>query len=223
MSSIGCSWSGGKDSCFALMIELERKKEVRVLLNMMNENGEISRSHGLPYSILDAQAQAMNVSLMAIPTSWQDYRMHFISSLRTIKQEFEVEGIVFGDIDLQAHRDWEEEVCTEVGVSAFLPLWKQDRKDLVLRMLNNGIVAVIVSCNEILGEEFLGRILTKDLLPELECLGVDVCGENGEFHTVVIDCPLFHRPINLPAYSKVLHDSYWFLQWDIPGIRYGNQ
>ena len=181
---------------------------------MMNENGKISRSHGLPLSVLQQQASAMQVPLAAQPTSWNEYQQHFIHTLEKIKQEHKVEAMVFGDIDLQEHRDWEEMVCEKAGLSAILPLWKQERKKLVMEMLAAGIVSMIVSCNNTMGEEFLGKTITTDLVAELESIGVDVCGENGEFHTVVVSCPLFKHDIQLPAWRKVLHDNYWFLQWE---------
>jgi diphthine-ammonia ligase len=214
MGKIACSWSGGKDSCFALMQMIEQGAALQVLVNMMNENGMISRSHGIPKPILHQQARAMNISLIAIPTSWNDYEMNFIRTLQNIKSQFNVSTMVFGDIDLQAHRDWEEKVCLKAGLRAALPLWQKDRKQLVYEMLNAGIETMIVSCNTVLGEDFLGKMITESLIPELETRGVDVCGENGEFHTLVVNCPLFTHKIGLPDYQKIKHEEYWFLQWD---------
>jgi uncharacterized protein (TIGR00290 family) len=91
-----------------------------------------------------------------------------------------------------------------------LPLWQQDRKALVTQMLNSGIETIIVSCNEIMGERFLGKQLTMELVKELEALGVDACGENGEFHTLVLNCPLFKNRIHVEASSFQLHEKYWF-------------
>jgi len=211
--NIGCSWSGGKDSCYALMLALEKGHHPKALVNMMNENGLISRSHGLPLSILEQQARAINVPLLAQPTSWSEYQFHFINSLQKIKDEQKVEAMVFGDIDLQQHRDWEEMVCDAAGLSAMLPLWKKDRKQLVTDMLSAGIECIIVSCNTVMGEKFLGKRISSELVMELEKLGVDPCGENGEFHTVVTNCPLFDDAIKLPQNQTILHDNYWFLQW----------
>jgi uncharacterized protein (TIGR00290 family) len=215
MEKIACSWSGGKDSCFALMTVMKQKQDlqVSVLVNMMNENGLISRSHGIPLYILQQQARAMQVPLMAIPTSWSEYEKKFTDALQNIREKFTVDTMVFGDIDLQAHRDWEEMVCTNAGLTANLPLWQKDRKQLIHEMLDAGIQTMIVSCNTILGEQFLGRIITKSLIPEFEELGVDPCGENGEFHTLVINCPLYAQKIVLPEYEKVKHEEYWFLKW----------
>jgi diphthine-ammonia ligase len=210
---VGCSWSGGKDSCFALMQALKQGHLPRILINMMNENGKISRSHGLPETILQQQAAAMNIPLIAVPTTWNEYEKNFVEVLTQAKNKYEIAAMVFGDIDLQAHRDWEEMVCAKSGVTALLPLWQQDRKELVLQMLKAGIETMIVSCNTVLGELFPGEYLSPDLIIRLEEKGADVCGENGEFHTVVVNCPLFKQAIQLPAYTKVLHDDYWFIQW----------
>ena len=67
----GCSWSGGKDSCYALMKAKQLGYDPKILVNMMNENGEISRSHGLPFAILQQQAAMMDLPIIAQPTTWQ--------------------------------------------------------------------------------------------------------------------------------------------------------
>jgi diphthine-ammonia ligase len=77
-------------------------------------------------------------------------------------------------------------------------------------MLASGIETMIVSCNAIMGERFLGKILTTELIDELEALGVDACGENGEFHTLVLNCPLFNNKIEVTVNEKLLHENYWF-------------
>lgn len=212
--NIACSWSGGKDSCYAFM-QLLPDAIPKVLVNMMNENGMISRSHGLPFGLLKQQADALTLPIVAVPTSWKDYEKNFLASLQAIRLTYKTEAMVFGDIDLQAHRAWEEKVCESAGLKAILPLWQRNRKELLLEMLAAGMEAMIVSCNLQLGEEFLGRILHVDLIPELEERGVDVCGENGEFHTIVTNCAAFHHPIKLPGFSKTTHEEYHFIQWEM--------
>ena len=208
------SWSGGKDSCYAMMKAVQQGFVPIVLLNMMNENGKISRSHGLPLSILKQQAMQMNLPLEAIPASWEDYEVKYIETLKKLKTNYHFEAAVFGDIDLQAHKDWEDKVCAASGVQSILPLWKQDRLTLVHEMLESGIKTMIVSCNAQMGEGYLGRILTIDLALELQEIGIDPCGENGEFHTMVIDCPLFKNAISLPLHTTTIHNNYCFVVWN---------
>lgn len=208
------SWSGGKDSCYAMMKAIQQGFIPKVLLNMMNENGKISRSHGLPLIILNQQAQKMQLPLEAVSATWGDYEERFISTLKTLKTQFDLDAAVFGDIDLQQHKDWEDKVCEAASIKAILPLWQQDRIVLVNEMIENGIETMIVSCNTQMGEGYLGKILTKELAQELLDKGIDSCGENGEFHTLVINCPLFSEAIKLPKFSTKTYNDYCFIIWE---------
>lgn len=208
------SWSGGKDSCYAMMKAIQQGFIPKVLLNMMNENGKVSRSHGLPMFILNQQAQKMKLPLKAIPATWGDYEEKFISTLKSLKATFDLDAAVFGDIDLQPHKDWEDKVCEAASIKAILPLWQQDRIVLVNEMIENGIETMIVSCNSQMGESYLGKILTKELAQELLGKGIDPCGENGEFHTLVIHCPLFSEAIELPKYTTKTYNDYCFIIWE---------
>lgn len=213
-----CSWSGGKDSCYALMKAKHMGLTPTVLLNVLNEQGEISRSHGIPKVVLEKQAEMLGLPLYAVPASWETYETTFIESLQLLKQKYQLTHGVFGDIDLEAHREWEEKVCERAGINPVLPLWKRDRKELVLEMLAQGIETYIVSCNEQMGESFLGKQLTVDLVSELETLGVDPCGENGEFHTLVVNMPMFADRLRVRFAEPVLHANYWFAT---PSLNFG--
>ena len=204
------SWSGGKDSCFAMMQMVAAGNKPVVLLNALNESGLISRSHGVPSFILQAQAAAVDLPIHFISASWTEYEAKFIAALTSLKETYGVTTAVFGDIDLQAHKDWEEKVCSATGLTASLPLWQQNRKILVQQMLEAGIETMIVSCNDQMGEHYLGKILTMELAWELDTMGIDMCGENGEFHTLVLNCPMFKNKIDVQVVEKVKHDKYWF-------------
>ncbi len=208
--SILCSWSGGKDSCFALMQAIHQGYSPKILLNVLNEEGKISRSHGIPSSLLQAQADAAGLPIHLISSNWKEYEPHFVNALLQLKKTYQLSHAVFGDIDLQAHRDWEEKVCTAAGLTAVLPLWQQNRKALVMEMIDSGIETIIVSCNTVMGEKFLGKKISADLVEELEALGVDACGENGEFHTFVVNCPLFSKAIQVKIVRTLQHENYWF-------------
>ena len=210
-----CSWSGGKDSCFALIQAIGLGYMPKVLLNVLNEEGKISRSHGIPARILQKQADAAGFPIHLIQSSWQEYEKHFVAALVSLKNQYHLSYAVFGDIDLQAHRDWEDKVCNTAELTAVLPLWKQNRKQLVLQMLEAGIETMIVSCNEIMGPRFIGQTITAGVIEELEALGIDACGENGEYHTLVLDCPLFKERLDVKVKEKLLHDKYWFAQLEL--------
>jgi diphthine-ammonia ligase len=215
MSRFFTSWSGGKDSCFALMKAYEQGHSPMVLLNMMNENDMVSRSHAIPKAILEKQASMIDLPIVTKPASWESYEEVFIDAIKELNSDYLITAGVFGDIDLQAHRDWEEKVCGIVGIKAILPLWKQDRKTLAHEMLDAGIETYIVSCNETMGEKFLGRRITRDLILELEEIGIDACGENGEYHTLVVNMPLFKNRIDITFGATSHIGNYWFIEMNL--------
>ena len=211
-----CSWSGGKDSCLALYRALRAGGEPRVLLTMLAEDGVHSRSHGLSLGVLQAQADALGFDLVTRAVTWDGYEEAFLDALRELAGRGLHDG-VFGDIDLQGHLDWVERVCGSAGVAPWEPLWKGERATLLSEFLDAGFRAVIVAVkDERLDARFLGRTLDAALLPELEAAGVDLCGEEGEYHTVVIDGPLFRRPVRLEHGEIRSHDGYSFLEVSPP-------
>lgn len=182
----------------------------KVLLNVMNEYGDRSRSHGIPKAILQEQAKALNLPIHFFNSTWGDYEIKYIKHLKQLVKDYPVTHAVFGDIDIESHRKWEEKVSKEAGLEAVLPLWQGDRKQLVLDMINSGLEAIIVSCNEELGPDFLGKTIDVSIIDEFENLGVDVCGENGEFHTLVVNAPFFKNRVEVEIEAKVISSNYNF-------------
>ncbi len=205
-----CSWSGGKDSCYAYYIALKMGYKPSVLLNVMNEHGDRSRSHGIPRQVLEAQAEALQVPICFFNSTWDEYEKKYVESLKKLVNKYPITHSVFGDIDIESHKDWEEKVSKKAGLIALLPLWQGNRKQLVLDMIEAGIEAIIVSCNMELGPAFLGRTIDAKIIEEFEQIGVDACGENGEFHTLVVDAPFFNKKINVEISSKVTSSNYNF-------------
>ncbi len=210
-----CSWSGGKDSCYALHMAAKQGYAPTVLLNVLNEYGDRSRSHGIPKEIVTAQAQAMGLPIHFFESTWEDYERLYIQNLISLTNTYSLEVSVFGDIDIASHRAWEEKVSEAANLKAILPIWQQSRKQLVLDMIDYGIEAIIVSCNNVLGPDFLGRRVDEMLIKDLEELGVDTCGENGEYHTLVTNAPLFNEKLNIASLAKEKSTNYNFLKIEL--------
>ena len=187
-------WSGGKDSMLALLAARAAGVEVRWLLAMLDETGAKLRSHGVSLALMRAQARALGAELVASPASWDDYEAVFTARLRELAA-LGAKSVVFGDIDLQAHRDWEERVCLQAGLQAMLPLWGRQRPGLAHEFIALGYKARVVCVdNRFLPGTFCGRLFDADFIADLPH-GVDACGENGEFHTFVFDGPGFVQPV----------------------------
>ena len=107
-------------------------------------------------------------------------------------------------------------VCDATRLKAWLPLWRSGREELLEEFLANGFEAKIVAVKAgILDRQFLGRKLDRSLIEELSNLGIDPCGEYGEYHTVVTSGPLFRKPLQLIPRDPVLLSGYWFLDFEL--------
>lgn len=207
-----CSWSGGKDSYYAFYKALQSHLKPQVLLNVLNEHGNRSRSHGIPKIILQAQAECLDLPIHFIESSWSEYEDRFIAKLKVLKSDYNCSHAVYGDIDIETHRAWEEKVSEAASLVASLPLWQQNRVSLVNEMIDLGIKPVIVSCRTELAGQILGKPIDKYLLKIFEELGIDACGENGEYHTLVVDGPLHKRPLEVELGNQVRHKDYAFIE-----------
>lgn len=210
-----CSWSGGKDSCYAMHMAIKDGYSPSVLLNVLNEYGDRSRSHGIPKEILKAQANVMSLPIHFFESSWGDYERLYIENLQSLTKKYSLQSAIFGDIDIESHRQWEEKVSNAANLKAILPIWQQPRKQLVLDMITYGIEAIIVSCNNDLGSDYLGRIIDQELIQDLESLGVDACGENGEYHTLVVNAPLFKEKLKVQVVEKETSSNYNFAKLEL--------
>jgi len=211
-----CSWSGGKDSCLALHRAAGGIKPV-CLVTMMIEDGSRSRSHGLRREVIRAQADAMGMSLSMRSVTWDGYEAAFTEQLHELRKAGVTTG-VFGDIDLQPHRDWVERVCAGAGIEPTLPLWDEDRLATVSECLELGMdIRLASGRSDVMPKQFAGRRLDMDVARELERMGIDACGENGEFHTVVLDAPMFERPLVLTSGELHEQDGHWSLDFTVEG------
>ena len=205
------SWSGGKDSALAYYRAVVAGNVPVALFTMFELDGVRSRSHGLPLEVMEAQAERMGLPLVIGKADWAGYEEEFIRQLKN----FKAQGIdmgVYGDIDLEDHLHWVLKVSAKADMEASHPLWQEPRKELLLELVRAGFKAVITVVDTTrMDTAFLGREFTEVLIGELEAIGIDPCGEEGEFHTVVIDGPIFVEAVPVEFGDKVINGNYHML------------
>jgi uncharacterized protein (TIGR00290 family) len=207
------SWSGGKESALALYRAKIKGIKILYLLNMLSEDGRFSRSHRPLYNILKIQAEGIGIPLIQCKTSWEDYEEKFKKKISELKREG-IEAGIFGDIDLQPHRDWVEKVCGNVGIKPVLPLWKEKRERLLKDFIQAGFKAIVVTTRaDILDSSWLGRQTDEKFIEDLKGLdSIDLCGERGEYHTFVFKGPIFKKEIKFNLGKKIFKGNFCFLE-----------
>ncbi len=161
---------------------------------------------------MERQASCLGLPLEFIESSWQDYEKNFIDKLITLKSKYGVNAAVYGDIDIESHRKWDEKVSKAAEVEPVLPLWQVDRRTLVEEMIKVGIEALIVSCQSKYEQHILGEVITTQLLDVFEQLEIDACGENGEYHTLVLNGPEHKEELVVEPLNVLRNNGYSFLE-----------
>jgi uncharacterized protein (TIGR00290 family) len=139
----------------------------------------------------------------------QKYEEEFKEAVMALKTKG-VEAMVFGDIYLLDQINWVERVCSDLKIKPVEPLWNYSPATILEEFIDLGFKAIIVSAQaDKFGKDFVGREVDKDLLVEFKSRNICPCGENGEFHTLVVDGPMFKRGIEILESEPVLKEGFW--------------
>jgi uncharacterized protein (TIGR00290 family) len=200
------SWSGGKDSAYALYkLMNDERYEVKYLLSTFNVNFKRLSMHGVKEELVDAQAESIGISLIKVyvyGNSNGEYEMQMKAALLSIKEEG-INKIAFGDIFLEDLKDYRETMMHAVGMECIFPLWKNDTTILVNDFIAKGFKTYTCCINDAyLDESWAGRLVDHSFLQALPAT-VDPCGENGEFHTFCADGPVFKSAIPIKLSDKI--------------------
>lgn len=192
------SWSGGKDSSYALYKVLqENTYEVMYLLTTVNQKVKRISMHGVREELLQQQAESIGIPLIKIEIH-EDSNEHYENQMRDVLTKAKSEGIecvIFGDIFLEDLRQYREDNMSKLQMKAVFPLWKLDTKVLVTDFLRLGFKTITCCVNDgYLSREWVGREIDEHFIKELP-FTVDVCGENGEYHTFCYAGPVFKKQI----------------------------
>ncbi|RYD78086.1 MAG: diphthine--ammonia ligase [Sphingobacteriales bacterium] len=191
------NWSGGKDSTLALHYALQDPSiEIVYLVTTVTEKYNRVSMHGVRESLLIKQAKSIGIDLYQIRLPEMPNMETYDEIMRQHLSKFKAEGIthsIFGDIFLQDLRTYREDRLKEVGLKAIFPLWNKDTSSLISEFLNLHYKTIIVCVQENL-KTICGKVIDAKLISELP-LGVDPCGENGEFHTFAFSGPIFKTEI----------------------------
>jgi uncharacterized protein (TIGR00290 family) len=205
------SWSGGKDSCFACYKAMRDGYDISYLVNFISKEYKRVSFHGTEAKLIQLQSEAIRIPLLQKETTWNGYENEFKEAVKSLIPNG-VQGMIFGDIYLQEHKDWTERVCSELGIKAVEPLWKKVPEKIILEFIDAGFEAIIVSAKaDLFGKEWIGKRVDREFLRYLKDNNIDACGENGEYHTFVTDGPVFRKKIKIDMNMPIMRDGYWFL------------
>lgn len=204
------NWSGGKDSALALQKLLkDGKYEIVSLLTTVNSDTGTSSIHSIPLTILEQQAHSIGIPLHKVLIS-KDLKNYEVSMKETVMY-FKEQGVscfAFGDIFLADIKAYREQKLNPMGIEILEPLWNMTSEEVIRDFLASGIkTKLIVTQADKLSAAYIGKNLDAELIasfPE----NVDLCGENGEYHTLAYDGDIFRNAVEFQIIETTMisHD-----------------
>jgi uncharacterized protein (TIGR00290 family) len=206
------SWSGGKDSAWALhLLRSQPEYEVVGLLTTVNQHFGRVAMHGFREALLDQQAEAAGLPLWKVPLPWPCPNTVYEDLMAKVCERAVAEGlhgIAFGDLFLEDIRAYRMEKLAPTGLQPIFPCWLIPTDQLARQMIAAGVRTHLVCIDpKKMDRKFAGRLFDEQLLTELPET-VDPCGERGEFHTFVSAGPMFSRSIEVSPGEVVERDSF---------------
>ncbi len=211
MEKVIVSWSGGKDSARALYeILTGQRYQVASLLTTVTEDYDRISMHGVRRVLLKQQAESLELPLEEVwiskHSSNEEYESRMAETLKRYR-ETGVTSVVFGDIFLEDLKEYREKNLARLGMKGLFPLWKKDSAELMKSFIELKFKAVTVCVDtQALDRKFVGRMIDEQFVSDLP-ESVDVCGENGEYHSFVYGGPIFRRSIPHKLGEVVLRDN----------------
>jgi uncharacterized protein (TIGR00290 family) len=210
-------WTGGKDSALALHEARRNGCRVHCLVTFAPPEPDFL-AH--PVAVMKLQADALGLPHFVWPVN-APFAESYEAGLRWLRETMHIDTVITGDIaEVGGSPNWIRERSRAAGLNVLTPLWGRDRLTLLRQLLAAGFM-VIFSCikTQWLTPAWVGRQLDEAAIAELLLLrgqnGLDLCGEEGEYHTLVTDAPDFQRHVQFGtadmrergelAYLKIAH------------------
>lgn len=214
MKRILLSWSSGKDSAWSLhVLRQQGSYDIAGLITTINSAFDRVAMHSSRRSLVEMQAEAAGLPLIAVPLPWPCSNADYESAMKAVCNRAVADGvqaIAFGDLFLQDIRAYRERQLHGTGLEPLFPLWLRPTDVLAREMIQGGLRAKLVCIDpKELSPEFAGREFDEQLLVDLPP-GTDPCGENGEFHSFVYAGPMFSREIAITTGERVQRDGFWY-------------
>lgn len=202
------NWSGGKDSSLALYHCLnDPTLDIKYLVTTLNAGVNRVSMHGVREELIIRQAEAIGIPLYPIRLPETPGILQYEQTMKYHLQKFKEIGIkhaIYGDIFLEEVKKYREDKLSEMGLTGIFPLWKRETSEVMSEFLDLGFKTVIVCAQDKI-EQFVGRVIDSDIMRDLPA-DIDICGENGEYHTFAFEGPIFKRPLRFRLGEKIFKE-----------------
>jgi uncharacterized protein (TIGR00290 family) len=218
---ITISWSGGKDSALALFrLQQSKQFEIVHLHTVIDQATKRVGLHGVRETLIESQAEALGLKLVKLflpPSQDHDAYVKLMTDFYQECAHEQISAVMFGDIFLDDLKTFRESMLSKANLEGVFPLWKQASRKLIEEFLAAGFKTVLCAADKkYFNSQHIGSTLDKQFIDEFSQI-IDICGENGEFHTFVYDGPTFKKPVDF-SLGSVASKEYRYKMTNADGL-----
>lgn len=204
-------WTGGKDCALAFYKAQKAGYEITHLVTFVPENPDF-KAHS--FHLMQQQINAIGLPHLII-TVTNPMKESYENAIQDLKHQQQIETLITGDIDeVDNHNNWIEQCCKKSGMKVYNPLWKKNREDLLKETFNLEFNTIFTLVKKpFFNASWVGKTINYQTLKQLKELNIDVCGENGEYHTMILKAPYFKNNIKLPSFNIEETKDYYYLKF----------
>lgn len=202
-------WTGGKDCALAFLKAQQAGYNITLLVTFTPKNPDF-KAH--PIFLIEKQVEVIGVPHQFI-TVENPIKKSYENAISTLKSKHQINTLITGDIDeVDGHSNWIEQCSKKSGMRVFNPLWKKERALLLRDLINNNFTLLFsLVKKEYFTKNWIGKPLNETTITELQKLNIDICGENGEYHTMVTNTPFFKQKVNINTSNIQENEHFYFL------------
>jgi len=198
-------YSGGKDSTYALVKAKEMGHDISCLLTMQPDTDASLLFHYPNSWVTRYLGEAMRIPSLgfAAPSGTKEDESKFLEqAIIAVKSLHEIHGVVHGGIFSTFQSEIVQKICRQNNLAVFAPLWHIEQSEYMDLLLEQNFQIKIVSVSAMgLDDGWLGISLDREALNRLKRLSqkycFSVCFEGGEAETMVVDCPIFYKKLQV--------------------------
>jgi diphthine-ammonia ligase len=203
-------WTGGKDCNLALHNAKQGGHNIASLVTFMMGDGNF-KAHSL--DVMKLQAEALGIPHLRIPVD-EPYKESYEDAISKLKEEQGIDTLITGDIaEIHGNTNWITERSKPAGLNVLLPLWHLDRIQILQRLFSLNF-KVILSCvkEPWFDIDWLGKELNEKTLEAFRAIdNLDLCGEQGEYHTLVLDGPGYKSAISIESFTPCKENEIMYM------------
>lgn len=209
---LGVLFSSGKDSCYALHIQNRLNYEIACLISVDSKNKDSFMFHTPAVNFAKYQAEALNLPIIIQKTKGkkEEELDDLKKAIAKAKEKYKIQGIVTGAIFSNYQRSRIENICDELNLKVYSPLWHMDQEIEMRNLIKEGYEFILTKiAADGLDKSWLGKRINLNHLDKLIQLnkknGINIAGEGGEFESFVLDAPLFKKRLQIISSDIIEH------------------